>query len=39
MGESIVVLIIAEHVPSCDPVVVEMFALGTDYHRGTCIYI
>ena len=36
---SIAVLTIAEHVALCDPVVVEMFALGTDYHSGTCIHI
>ena len=34
---SIVVLIIAEHVASCDSVVVEMFALRTDYHSDTCM--
>ena len=35
---SIVVLAIADHVAWCDPVVVEMFALRTDYHSGTYIH-
>ena len=30
---------IAEHVARCDPVVVEMFALRTDYYSGTYIHI
>ena len=36
---SIAVLTIAEHVALCDPVVVEMFTLRTDYYSGTCIHI
>ena len=32
VDESIAVLTIAEHVAWCDPVIVEMFALRTDYH-------
>ena len=39
MDGSIVVLIVAEYVAQCDSVVVEMFALRTDYHSGTCIHI
>ena len=33
----IAVSTIAEYVASCDPAVVEMFALRSDYHSGTCI--
>ena len=36
---SIVVLTIAEHVASCDPVAVEMFTLCTNCHSGTYIHI
>ena len=39
MDEPIAVLTIVEHVARCDPVVVEMFALRTDCHSGTCIHI
>ena len=35
----IAVLTIAEHVACCDLVVVETFALRTDYHSGTYIHI
>ena len=34
MDRSIVVLTIAEYVAGCDPLVVEMFALGTDYYMA-----
>ena len=37
MDRSIVVLTIAEHDALCDPVVVEMFTLRTDYQCGTYI--
>ena len=39
MDGSIVVLTIAKQVVSCDLVVVEMFALCTDYHSGTYIHM
>ena len=39
MDGSIVVLAIEEHVARGDPVAIEMFALCTDYHSGTCIHI
>ena len=34
VDESIAVLTNAKHVTCCDPVVVEMFALRTDYHMA-----
>ena len=39
MNRSIAVLAIAEHVALCDPVVVEMFTLGTSYHSSTYNHI